>query len=184
VDDNGTFLNWAEAGGRGGTLSIVGRAKCTSQRLGIRVKFANEENHMREYILDVLPLHLEASLVTKNLNNKLFQPNIHYILSHMIIGIKGQTDKQPKTAQIGRLLTQRVIREQRYVGLTSKEVHGATFRTLGDNTVSNGVMTNIISKRSDAFFRYTVAARTDSLPTSANIHRWYKSAIGGCRRCD
>jgi hypothetical protein len=146
-DEGGLFLNWADNGGRGGTASIVGRARQTCQRRGIKLKMGKESDHL-------------------------------------IIGFEGQLDKPIKTDKIGRLLTQKLIRARRYAGLKNMMVHGATFRTLGDNTVSNRMMNNIFSKRSDAFFRYTIAARTDSLPTPANIGRWYKTNTGGCRRCN
>jgi hypothetical protein len=99
------------------------------------------------------------------------------------IGINGHGEKPIKAAQVGRLLTQNIIRVRRYEGLIQNEVHGATFKTLKDNTVSNKMMTNIFTKASNAFFRFVIAARTDSLATPANIRRWYNTVGDRCRRC-
>jgi hypothetical protein len=100
------------------------------------------------------------------------------------IGINGHLEKPTKADQIGRLLTQNLIRVQRYQNLIEKQVHGATFETLADNTVSNKMMTNIFAKNSDAFFRFVIAARTDNLPTPANIQRWYQTEGATCWKCD
>jgi hypothetical protein len=45
------------------------------------------------------------------------------------------------------------------------------------------MMKNIFSKNSNAFFRFAVAARTDNLPTPANIKREYNTEGERCRRC-
>jgi hypothetical protein len=53
-----------------------------------------------------------------------------------------------------------------------KEKHGVTFATFENNLISNRILTNAKTTRSDAFFRLAVAARADILPTPPNIeHR-------------
>jgi hypothetical protein len=72
---------------------------------------------------------------------------------------------------IGRYLTQSIIRPREYQKLISREMHGATFVTVQDHLVSNQILTNIYTKRSDAFFRFVVAGRANCLPTPANAQK-------------
>jgi hypothetical protein len=46
--------------------------------------------------------------------------------------------------------------------LLHPEVHRKSFRTLQENEVSNAMLANIHTKRSDAFFTFVVAARPDA----------------------
>jgi hypothetical protein len=49
-----------------------------------------------------------------------------------------------------------------------------TYATLENNECSNNILVNTKSKESDAFFRFTVAARAGVLPSLANVDQWYK----------
>jgi hypothetical protein len=67
----------------------------------------------------------------------------------------GKDESELKTrsaAGIGRFLTQKIIRSEKYEKLIQHEVHGARFTTLKQNEVSNAMLTNIYTRRSDAFF--------------------------------
>jgi hypothetical protein len=86
---------------------------------------------------------------------------------------------------LGRFLTQKVIRPQIFNSLMTKLKHGATFATLEDNDCSNKILTDVKSFRSDAFFRFTVAARADCLPTPANVSQWLNKDISAnCFKCE
>jgi hypothetical protein len=92
--------------------------------------------------------------------------------------------KTKSPAKIGRFLTQRIIRSALAQKVTSHEVKGASFPTLRKNDCSNKFLRNTYTKRSDSFFRFAVAARSDCLATPANIQRWYNLDEECCRRCD
>jgi hypothetical protein len=98
---------------------------------------------------------------------------------------KEALELKTKTAVgIGRFLTQKIVRPAKFNKLMTHAVHGASFVTLKANEVSNGILTNVYTKRSDAFFRYVVVARADCLPTPANIARWFPGRPAtGCRHC-
>jgi hypothetical protein len=44
----------------------------------------------------------------------------------------------------------------------------------GRNEVSNLMLTNIYTRRSDASFRFVVMGRTDSPPIPVNLRHWFK----------
>jgi hypothetical protein len=98
---------------------------------------------------------------------------------------KGASELKTKTAVgIGRFLTQTIIRAEKIEKLIEHEVHGATFSTLKKNEISNGMLVNIETRRSDAFFRFVVVGRADCLPTPANLQRWFQDRREeNCRRC-
>jgi hypothetical protein len=101
----------------------------------------------------------------------------------MMIKTKGSEFKKVTVTNIGRFLTQKVIRPQKITSLLQKEKHGATFETLKDNKISNKMLTDAKTTKSDAFFRFTVAARADVLPTPANIQQWLNQPRTNCHRC-
>jgi hypothetical protein len=85
---------------------------------------------------------------------------------------------------IGRFLTQKLIRADKIQRLICHEVHGASYTTLKENDSSNSMLTNIYTRRTDAFFRFVVVGRADCLPTPANLHRWFGDRRDeNCRRC-
>jgi hypothetical protein len=89
-----------------------------------------------------------------------------------------------KTATgLGHFLTQKVLRPQLFRKLVLKEKHGATYTTLEKNECSNKILVDLRSKKSEAFYRFTVAARANVLPTPANIDLWYKRPHVGCYKC-
>jgi hypothetical protein len=92
--------------------------------------------------------------------------------------------KTKSPAKIGRFLTQKVIRSDLAQKITTHEQKGASFPTLRKNECSNKLLRNIFTHRSDAFLRFAVAARADSLPTPANIQRWYNLDNENCHRCN
>jgi hypothetical protein len=85
---------------------------------------------------------------------------------------------------IGRFLTQKVIRPRKLDSPLRHEVHGASFATLPGNEISNTILMNMRARRTDAFFRYAVAARADCLPMPVNIGQWDNRSAEPCRRCD
>jgi hypothetical protein len=113
----------------------------------------------------------------------------------MKIGLKVKEDKMIiKTEEselqtisavgIGRFLTQNVIRPGKYKQLIEHEVHGATYTTLKRNDVSNRMLIDIYTRKSDAFFRFVVVGRADCLPTPVNLRRWFRGQREEtCRRC-
>jgi hypothetical protein len=104
--------------------------------------------------------------------------------NEMTIGA-GESEFDTKTAVgIGRILTQKVIRTKKITDLMKLEVHGANFKTLKMNEVSNSMWTNVYSRKSDTFFRFVVVARADCLPTPAHLRRWYGDrGDENCRCC-
>jgi hypothetical protein len=74
---------------------------------------------------------------------------------------------------IGRFLTQKVIRPGKCNKLIEHKVHGASYTTLKENEVSNSMLADIYTRKSDAFFRFVVVARADCLPTPVNLRRWF-----------
>jgi hypothetical protein len=101
----------------------------------------------------------------------------------MMIKTKGSEFKTIAVTNIIRFLTQKVIRSQKITSLLQTEKHGATFETLKDNMISNKMLTNTKTMKSDAFFRFTVASRADVLPTPANIQQWFNQPRTNCHRC-
>jgi hypothetical protein len=96
-----------------------------------------------------------------------------------------ESELKTKTADgIGHFLTQKVIRPNLYEKLIAHEVHGASYTTLKANEVSNKMLVDIYSRRSDAFFRFTIVGRADCLPTPVNLRRWFEDRREEvCPRC-
>jgi hypothetical protein len=66
-----------------------------------------------------------------------------------------ELELETKTAvRIGRFRTRKVIRPKKIDKLIEHQLHGASYTTLKGNEVSNGLLTNIYTRRSDAFFRF------------------------------
>jgi hypothetical protein len=63
---------------------------------------------------------------------------------------------------------------------------GASFTTIQDNKWSNKFLRNINTNSSDAFFRFAVAARTNSLSTLSNMAKWHleENIETTCTHCD
>jgi hypothetical protein len=89
----------------------------------------------------------------------------------MVIKANELEKKTNSAVGIGCYLTQKVVRPRTIEILLRKEKHGATFTTLEDNLVSNKMPTDPRTMKPDEFFQFTVAARTDILPTQANIQQ-------------
>jgi uncharacterized C2H2 Zn-finger protein len=82
---------------------------------------------------------------------------------------------------IGRFLTQQIIRPRLITKLISAHPqHGAAFVTLKGNECSNQLLTDIYTKRTNAFFRFMVAGRADCLATGANVHKWQGAGAPLC----
>jgi hypothetical protein len=115
--------------------------------------------------------------------------DVHLHLEHNQLTIS-KSWKEIKTnfpVNIGRFLTQKVIRS----GLAQKIIlhpdKGASFTTIQDNKWSKKFLRNINTNRSDAFSRFVVTARTNSLPTLSNMAKWYpeetiETTSRGCDR--
>jgi hypothetical protein len=100
--------------------------------------------------------------------------NIRLKLEAEEIFVRTDTSKYKTKIAVGisRFLTQKVIWPRKLNSLLRYEVHGASLAELRGNEVLNTILINVHTRRTDAFFRYFVAARTDCLPTSVNIGRW------------
>jgi hypothetical protein len=96
-----------------------------------------------------------------------------------------ESEHKTKTATgIGRYLTQKIIRKNKIDKLMQYKVHGASYSTLKMNQVSNAMLTNIYTRKSDTFFRFVVVGRADCLPTPVNLRRWFgQQSEANCRRC-
>jgi hypothetical protein len=98
----------------------------------------------------------------------------------------GESELKTKTANgIGRFLTQKLIRVKKFEKLIQHPVHGMSYTTLRNNASSNAILTDIYTRRSDAFYRFVVVGRADCLPTPANLWRWFNDRGNeNCPRCD
>jgi hypothetical protein len=55
---------------------------------------------------------------------------------------------------------------------------------LENNQPSNAALTDVHTRRTDAFFRFMVVGRADCLPTPANLKGWYPDRVEkNCQRC-
>jgi hypothetical protein len=96
------------------------------------------------------------------------------IVDDVMTIMTGESELNTITAAgIGHFLTQDVIRSRKQKKLIQHDVHGASYPSLKDNEVSNSMLTNIHSRKSDAFFRFMVVGRADCLPTPVNLRRWF-----------
>jgi hypothetical protein len=91
----------------------------------------------------------------------------------MVIKAKGSEKKTNSAIGIGRYITPKVVPPRKIEILLRKEKHGETFTTLEDNLISNKRLTDPRTMKSDAFFRFTIAATADFLLIPANIQQWY-----------
>jgi hypothetical protein len=98
----------------------------------------------------------------------------------------GESELKTKTATgVGRFLTQKFIRVKKFEKLIQHSVHGTSYTTFRNNVSSNAMLTDIYTRRSDAFYRFTVVGRADCLPTPANLGRWFNDrGEENCPRCD
>jgi hypothetical protein len=99
-----------------------------------------------------------------------------------------ESEYKTRTAMgIGRFLTQKVSRPDKFRKLIGHEGHGATYTTLKGNEVSNYNLTDVYTDKSDADFRFLVVGRADCFPTPLNLQRWFnRGPIPGeehCKRC-
>jgi Txe/YoeB family toxin of Txe-Axe toxin-antitoxin module len=97
----------------------------------------------------------------------------------------GESEVKAKTAiGIGHFLTQKLVRAKKFEKLIQQEVHRASYTTLKNNETSNAILTDIYTRRSDAFHRFVVVGRADCLPTPANLQRWFNDRGNeNCTRC-
>jgi hypothetical protein len=112
--------------------------------------------------------------------------HLHSDFDKLTISESGKELKTTSPSKIGRFLTQKVIRPVLAQEMTKHPDKGASFHTLIKNECSNTFLRNSHTYLSDAFFRFAVAARTNSLPTLANIGKWYpnENIDDTCHRCD
>jgi hypothetical protein len=96
-----------------------------------------------------------------------------------------ESEYNTKTAVgIGHYLTQKILRPEKRMKLLEHKCHGASFTTLENSEPSNAALTDVYTRRTDAFFRFMVVGRADCLPTPANLKRWYPNrAEENCKRC-
>jgi hypothetical protein len=96
-----------------------------------------------------------------------------------------ELEYKTKTAVgISRFLTHKIIRQEEIEKPMNDEGHEASYTTLKNNEVSSKMLTNVFTRRTDAFFRFVVVGRTDCLLTLANLQRWFEDRRDeNCRRC-
>jgi hypothetical protein len=102
------------------------------------------------------------------------------------IRISGQGSSETflMASGLGHFLTQKVIRPRLLNSLVNGHPqHGAAFCTLKDDNVSNKLLIDINSRRTDAFYRFLVAGRADCLPTPANVSKWFRQPKPECKHC-
>jgi hypothetical protein len=62
---------------------------------------------------------------------------------HIVVKNGGSEQKTNSAIGIGRFLTQKVVRPDKYRKLIAHQVHGASYTTLQANDVSNRILTDI-----------------------------------------
>jgi hypothetical protein len=92
--------------------------------------------------------------------------------------------KTQSPTKIGRFLTQKIIRPSLSKKTIEHPSKGASFYTLTNNYWSNKHLRNIYMKRSNAFFRFMVLARANTLPTPYDIEVWNHLEHEQCHRCN
>jgi hypothetical protein len=80
----------------------------------------------------------------------------------MIIKANRSQKEINSAVPIGRCLIQKIVRRRKIETLRRKEKVGATFATVEGNLASNKMLTEAITMKSDAFFRFTIAAKADA----------------------
>jgi hypothetical protein len=93
--------------------------------------------------------------------------------NEMILTTPESEHKTKMAVGIGRFLTQGIIRTGRITKSIAYGVRGASFTTVKNNEVSNRMLTNVYTRRSDSFFRFVDVGRADSLLTLANLQLWF-----------
>jgi hypothetical protein len=69
----------------------------------------------------------------------------------------GESELKTTTAVgIGCFLTQKLVRVKKFEKLIQHQLHGASYTTLQNNESSNAILTDVYTRRSDAFYRFTV----------------------------
>jgi hypothetical protein len=102
----------------------------------------------------------------------------------MIVKTEKSELKTKTAVGIGCCLTQKVIRSDIQKKLIGYEIHGANYTTLKVNEVSNSMLTNIYTRKSETFFRFVVVGRADCLLTPVNLRRWFEDEREEhCTRC-
>jgi hypothetical protein len=103
-----------------------------------------------------------ASLVSRTRDTcKKMNSRMKIIDNEMIVGREESEMKTKTAAAVGHFLTQKIIRTDKIEHLMKHEVHGASYETLRTNEMSNGMLTTLSTRRSDAFFRFVVVGRAD-----------------------
>jgi hypothetical protein len=82
----------------------------------------------------------------------------------MVIKANGSERKTNSAVGIGAYLAQKVVRPLKIEISLRREKHAATFATLEDNLISNKILIDPRTMKSDASFRFTVAARAVFYP--------------------
>jgi hypothetical protein len=104
---------------------------------------------------------------------KKMKVKLKVIEDEMIVKTEESEFKTRTAVGIGRFLTQKVIRSDKYKQLITHEVHRASYTTLKRNEISNTILTNIYSRKSNTFFRFVVVGRAYYLLTLVNLRRWF-----------
>jgi hypothetical protein len=117
---------------------------------------------------------------------KRLQVHIQFTQNEVIIGNSEKEIATNSPRKIGDFLTQKIIRPTLTQKMIAHPDKGASFSTLENSKWSNKFLRNTYSQRSNAFYRFAIAARTHSLPTLANISKWYPAETidDTCHRCN
>jgi 5-keto 4-deoxyuronate isomerase len=88
-----------------------------------------------------------------------------------------RTQKKIKKGGICRFPTQKLIEANEIQKSIQHEVHGASSTTLKNSGVSNTIILNIHTRRSDAFFHFArvlvLVRQADLLPTPVSSQPWF-----------
>jgi hypothetical protein len=166
-------------------IQAMTRAFIDSEREFRRIPIDTESTTKFMNWKDIKGSRGTASLINKS-RKAAQQLDVHFIIEDGRLTIrKSELVIKPKSSSnIGRFLTQKIIRPVLAQQMMNHQLKGASFHTLENNHCSNKFLRNNFSRRSDAFFRFAVAARADSLPTPSNIQKWYHLPEEHCHRCN
>jgi hypothetical protein len=92
--------------------------------------------------------------------------------------------KTLKANEVAKYLS-RMLQERHWKLLVQNPMKGHTFHTLKKSPCSNFFVGNVQSPTSDYLVRFALRARTNCLPSEANLARWYNSSYSStCSRCN
>jgi hypothetical protein len=165
-DDQGSFLDWADENVVRGEQEMEGE---DSQEAAI---VRTETRHGTDCIT------ARTRKACQKLGIRL------KVDGNKVIVSKDKWSSKVKMAKgMGRILTQRVIR-QKWVNELRQLCSGDVYEVMENDSVGNSVLKTNCSRKSNALYRFVIAARADYLATPNNINKWYNRDRDPCRRCN